>query len=101
MTVAMTTAMPVTFYANVTNMSTTAKSSAASSTTYVSGAPLIIFSVIIGLLAVLGSVGNVVSMYVYYPRGKQGNTYVFFLSCIEKNITSWPAFFSSSAKPKK
>lgn len=44
---------------------------------------LITSSVVLSIFSAFGTVGNLVSIYVYFPRGKQSNLYVFYLSIID------------------
>lgn len=45
-------------------------------------------TVVLAIFCVFGTIGNIVSMYVYFPRGKQHNLYVFYLSIIDFIMSS-------------
>ena len=66
---------------NVTSSPTTRTS--VTSFSLISRAELIISSTIICILSFLGIIGNLASIYVYNPRGKQNNLYAFYLSIID------------------
>ena len=70
-------------YDNRSALTTTLQPSTTTATQPLSGTPFIVFTIVICLLSAFGAIGNLISMYVYYPRGRQGNVYVFFLSCID------------------